>query len=240
MTPERWALYMDLQTTMAYSGARPAPLNPSVLKASVEFFQLTLARFAINRPKVLIIGPWGHTEVIAWQQAGAGEVHVLTAYPAEAVDLFKIAPAYVGDIHEMPFESASFDVIWASNVLEHVFAPYIALMECRRVLRPFGLTLFTVPSFEGGEGGIGPFHLHCLDAPVWKELLRKTGHRVTQELRTPGGFIGTVSVQELLQERQEGTFLERTGCAHYWMFISRPDTPPGPHARIFEALVNAC
>lgn len=44
-----------------------------------------------------------------------------------------------------PFEDASFDVAWCSEVLEHLFSPYFVLQQIRRVLRPGGRLLATVP-----------------------------------------------------------------------------------------------
>ena len=44
-----------------------------------------------------------------------------------------------------PFASAAFDVIWCSEVLEHLFDPGFALAEMRRVLAPGGRLLVTVP-----------------------------------------------------------------------------------------------
>lgn len=44
-----------------------------------------------------------------------------------------------------PFETASFDVIWCSEVLEHLFGPKFALCEMNRLLKPGGRLLVTVP-----------------------------------------------------------------------------------------------
>lgn len=44
-----------------------------------------------------------------------------------------------------PFESAAFDVIWCSEVLEHLFDPAFALREMNRILKPGGRLLVTVP-----------------------------------------------------------------------------------------------
>lgn len=44
-----------------------------------------------------------------------------------------------------PFEDGSFDVIWCSEVLEHLFDPHFALREMHRVMRPGGRLLVTVP-----------------------------------------------------------------------------------------------
>jgi SAM-dependent methyltransferase len=45
----------------------------------------------------------------------------------------------------LPFRDHRFDVIWCSEVLEHLFDPGFALQEMHRVLAPGGLLLVTVP-----------------------------------------------------------------------------------------------
>lgn len=44
-----------------------------------------------------------------------------------------------------PFELGAFDVIWCSEVLEHLFDPAFALREMHRILKPGGKLLVTVP-----------------------------------------------------------------------------------------------
>lgn len=44
-----------------------------------------------------------------------------------------------------PFADDTFDVIWCSEVLEHLFDPAFALQEIHRVMAPGGLLLVTVP-----------------------------------------------------------------------------------------------
>jgi len=46
---------------------------------------------------------------------------------------------------EFPFEEGTFDVIWCSEVLEHLFDPGFALREMYRVMAPNGRLLVTVP-----------------------------------------------------------------------------------------------
>lgn len=50
-----------------------------------------------------------------------------------------------GDIEAMPFEDASFATVVCTEVLEHVPYPAKALGEIRRVLRPGGLLIGSVP-----------------------------------------------------------------------------------------------
>lgn len=45
----------------------------------------------------------------------------------------------VGDVHDLPFPDASFDVVHAHQVLQHVADPVLALREMGRVGRPGGL-----------------------------------------------------------------------------------------------------
>jgi SAM-dependent methyltransferase len=49
----------------------------------------------------------------------------------------------------LPFADQAFEVVWCSEVLEHLFDPAFALREMHRVLRPGGRLLVTVP-YHGG------------------------------------------------------------------------------------------
>src|SRR5260221_459409 len=61
-------------------------------------------------------------------------------------------PDVVGSITDMtePFAGGSFDAVWCSHVLEHLFTHQVpaALAEFRRVLRPDGFALVTSPDVE--------------------------------------------------------------------------------------------
>jgi SAM-dependent methyltransferase len=49
------------------------------------------------------------------------------------------------DGHRIPFEDASFDSVLCNQVLEHVFDPDELLLEIKRILKPGGKLLITVP-----------------------------------------------------------------------------------------------
>ncbi len=51
------------------------------------------------------------------------------------------------DIHEIPFEDNSIDIIFCNHVLEHVDDDLQALSEMRRVLKPEGWAILQVPFF---------------------------------------------------------------------------------------------
>jgi SAM-dependent methyltransferase len=52
-----------------------------------------------------------------------------------------------GDACALPFPDASFDLVLATDIIEHVDDDVLALGEIRRVLKPGGRVLVTVPAF---------------------------------------------------------------------------------------------
>jgi SAM-dependent methyltransferase len=53
-----------------------------------------------------------------------------------------------GDVCSIPFEDGSFDLVLATDIIEHVDDDRRAVEEIRRVLAPGGVALFTVPAFQ--------------------------------------------------------------------------------------------
>ena len=58
----------------------------------------------------------------------------------------------VGDIHELPHSTASFDTVISCETIEQVSAPRRAVAELERVLRPGGRLFLTTPNYLGGMG----------------------------------------------------------------------------------------
>ena len=95
----------------------------------------------------------------------------------------------------LPFEDGSFELVWASEVIEHVADTARWLSEARRVLAPGGRLLVTTPSHGRLRimvGGIERFseplgdHLHLYTRSSLGQLLEEFGfHDV--EIRTAGG-----------------------------------------------------
>lgn len=84
----------------------------------------------------------------------------------------------------LPLEDASFDVVWSSEVIEHVADTARWLSEVRRVLAPGGRLLLTTPDHSRLRlllGGIGRFspplgdHLHLYDARSLRGVLNDFG-----------------------------------------------------------------
>lgn len=57
-------------------------------------------------------------------------------------------PDVVGDAMKLPFKSASFDIVLATELMEHLPSPHNFLLEVSRVLRDGGTLILTVPFME--------------------------------------------------------------------------------------------
>ena len=53
------------------------------------------------------------------------------------------------DMQDLALESGHYDLVIHSDTLEHIPDPVRALEECRRILRPTGALIFTVPTIVG-------------------------------------------------------------------------------------------
>lgn len=88
----------------------------------------------------------------------------------------------------LPFRGASFDAVTAFDVIEHLHAPWDALDELRRVLRPGGLLFLSTPKGDAayalrrvpllGVPDPNPGHIHVRPPAYWDALLDRAGLEV--------------------------------------------------------------
>ncbi len=69
-------------------------------------------------------------------------------YAVTSIDLEKNYPAAIAVNLEngLPFPDRSFDLVWSTDVLEHLHTPVRAVAEIKRVLKPGGLLTLTTPN----------------------------------------------------------------------------------------------
>ena len=92
------------------------------------------------------------------------------------------------DLNEgFPVEAASFDVVTAGEIIEHVIDESAFLQECRRVLKPGGRLIVTTPnlSFLANRFLVlfgrmprfvyEPYHYHCHTMDTLVEVLTRNG-----------------------------------------------------------------
>jgi SAM-dependent methyltransferase len=63
----------------------------------------------------------------------------------ETADLNMIDVDHNVDLQELPFDDQSYDIVFASHVLEHIPNDIKAISEIKRILRPNGIAIIPVP-----------------------------------------------------------------------------------------------
>lgn len=141
-----WANWMDeregLRCVQCGSNSRSRHLAESIVKALNERLDLTATSLA-ELCRSASIARLSIAEINA-----AGDLHqflknVPTLRYSEYGSLNPAIPSE--DLLKLSYGSSSFDLVLNSDVLEHVPDPKRALSEIRRILKPTGLFIFTVP-----------------------------------------------------------------------------------------------
>jgi SAM-dependent methyltransferase len=162
---------------------------------------------------------------------------------ANGIDENRIISA-VGE--HLPFEDNSFDIVYSSNVLEHVQDPDKVLQESIRVLRPGGILHFEVPNFmsyfEGHYNLFGPplLNRHMF---AWWVKLRGKDPTFAKTVNTINPVWCRGAVQRLAKQQPgvtlitlgEDIFLER--LAKPWTFqMEQSQGRTGSIVRIVQAV----
>jgi SAM-dependent methyltransferase len=78
-------------------------------------------------------------------------------------------PQVAADVQALPFRDGAFDSVKATELLEHVPDVALALAECRRVVRPGGHLIITVPFLERIHGDPNDYARYT--RTMWERLL---------------------------------------------------------------------
>lgn len=105
-----------------------------------------------------------------WFLAGQNEVYALDGSPS-AVEVARVhgLQAQIADLEQsLPFAASTFDVVVAKDLIEHLLVPERLLAEARRVLKPGGRLVLSVPNHF-----YLPFRLRILFGGnlLWKSLV---------------------------------------------------------------------
>jgi ubiquinone/menaquinone biosynthesis C-methylase UbiE len=114
----------------------------------------------------------------------------------------------VADAHELSFKSASFDAVFAIEVLEHVYEPVAVLKEIKRVLKKNGYAVFLVPAetllfrviwffWTKGKGKVWKgTHVHAYSGDFLVQLAKAVGFKIEEEKKIIFGTLHLIKVRK--------------------------------------------
>ena len=141
-----------------------------------RLYEFLAAEYVHIQPgaRVLSIGAGGEINRQLYQYAERQGFHVLTL----DIDIQR-GPEVVGDVCEPHFQPESFDIVVMCEVLEHVHSPHIALEQIRKILRPGGRLILSVPFILGIHEA--PFDYYRYTRHGLEFLLRRYRNLTIQE-----------------------------------------------------------
>ena len=112
--------------------------------------------------KVLDVGSGTGSNLRMLVEAGFRDVRGLDMSPAAAqfAKAKNLPPIEYGDVQRLPYEAETFDLLLATDVVEHVDDDAKAVQELARILRPGGHLLVTVPCFQSLWGPQDELAMH--------------------------------------------------------------------------------
>lgn len=154
--------------------------------------------------RLLDVGCGAGTFLRAAARGGWEAIGVEVSAPAAEHNRAAGFEVFNGELAEARYPEGHFDVVLASEVLEHVAEPREMLREILRVMRPGGLLWATTPNGRGFSAralGLGwsavspPEHLHLFSRGAVRSLLEELGFvrtRVVTEGFNPFEIVGAL------------------------------------------------
>jgi len=116
-----------------------------------HLFAAEIARLGLGRDAAILdIGTSTGTSLRMLRDAGFTNVRGLDS-SATAIQFCAergLGTVLLGDVCDLPFPAGGFDLVLATDLIEHVDDDERALAEITRILKPSGAKLITVPAFR--------------------------------------------------------------------------------------------
>jgi ubiquinone/menaquinone biosynthesis C-methylase UbiE len=147
-------------------------------------------------PRVLDIGcgPGPDTEVFSAAGHDVTGFDITASFLREGADRVPAATFVRGDMRSLPFETNSFDGIWASASFHHVprSAATATLRDWRRVIRPSGHVFVSAKRDETLDGDTTDRFFEYYDAETFRSLLDNAGFEPAT-LQTDGKWVWAIA-----------------------------------------------
>ncbi|MCW3023105.1 MAG: hypothetical protein JWR30_2427 [Conexibacter sp.] len=110
----------------------------------------------------------------------------------------------VGRVEQLPFADGTFDVVTCLDVIEHTPDDRASLAELRRVVRPGGLLLATVPAYQGLWSWHDEVNLHFrrYDSASLRAAAREAGWEVVGDTHFNSLLLAPAAAVRLAQRRR--------------------------------------
>jgi SAM-dependent methyltransferase len=111
---------------------------------------------------------------------------------------------YVGRVEELPYPDATFDVATCLDVVEHTPDDRATLAELRRVVRPGGVLIVTVPAYQALWSWHDEVNRHFrrYDSPSLRSAAGETGWDVVSDTYFNSLLLAPAAAVRLVQRRR--------------------------------------
>lgn len=114
-------------------------LTPNLREKKTPLIQTILRDFRKRKMRILDLGSGKHYSINISNFPRRAEVYALDLRPPRSPTSVK------GDVSATPFKQKVFDVVIASELLEHVPSPPKVIKEIIRIMKPDGIAIITTP-----------------------------------------------------------------------------------------------
>jgi SAM-dependent methyltransferase len=134
-----------------------------------------------------------------------GEVHGIELDPeaAEVARSRGVGEVEIGRLEELPWEDATFDLITCLDVIEHTPDDRVTLSELRRVCKPGGWLLVTVPAYPAlwSRHDDANHHYRRYSRPTLRAAARDSGWQLRRMTSFNSLLLAPAAVVRLAQRR---------------------------------------
>jgi ubiquinone/menaquinone biosynthesis C-methylase UbiE len=119
------------------------------IKAKNNLVGILLKKISLgNDQHILNIGAGTGNDASTLHKFGVVHVVDINQSALDLIPMQYVSEKKCCDACKLPYESNTFDIVTAFDVIEHIVDDHLAVSEIFRVLKPGGMLIFTVPAYQ--------------------------------------------------------------------------------------------